>query len=315
MAHVHSDHSHASHHPHDHGHTHGPGNLGFAFLAGIVLNFAIVLVEAVFGLASHSMALLADAGHNLGDVLGLALAGGAALLAKRAPTRRRTYGFRKLTLVAALANGVLLLVATGAIAAESIRRLASPEPIAARTVIAVAAVAVVVNGASALLFLGHGQRDLNVKAAFLHLAGDAAIALGVVASSFVVLRTGYVWIDPVVSLVVAVLILVSTWSLLRRSLNLVLDAVPEGIDVESVRTYLSTLPSVCEVHDLHIWAMSTTEVALTAHLVMPIRASEPSFLSHVCRELHDRFDIDHATLQVDSVEAPQPCVLAHEERV
>jgi cobalt-zinc-cadmium efflux system protein len=322
MAHVHHDHpprrdphGHAHAHAHDHGHAHATGDSSRAFLLGIVLNFGMVVIETVFGLAAHSMALLADAGHNLGDVLGLALAGGAALLAKRAPTGRRTYGFRKLTLVAALANGVLLLVATGAIAAESIRRLGAPEPIAATHVIVVAAAAVVVNGASALLFFGGRHGDLNVKAAFLHLMGDAAIALGVVASAFAVLRTGYVWIDPVASLVVAVLILVSTWSLLRRSLNLVLDAVPDGIDVESVRTFLAALPSVCEVHDLHIWAMSTTEVALTAHLVMPSRASEPSFLSHVCRELRDRFDIDHATLQVDSVEAPTPCVLAHEESV
>jgi cobalt-zinc-cadmium efflux system protein len=286
----------------------------WAFLVGIVLNFSIVVVEAVFGLSARSMALLADAGHNLGDVLGLVLAGGAAILARRAPTQTRTYGLRKLTLVAALANGVLLLVATGAIAAESIRRLAAPEPVAAARVIAVAAVAVVVNGTSALLFLGGRDHDLNVKAAFLHLAGDAAIALGVVGSSFVILRTGYMWIDPTVSLLVAALILTSTWSLLRRSLDLVLDAVPEGIDVDGVRMFLAALPSVQEVHDLHIWAMSTTEVALTAHLVMPSRASEPSFLSQVCRELHDRFDIDHATLQVDSVEAP-PCVLGRDERV
>ncbi|MCL2449373.1 MAG: cation diffusion facilitator family transporter [Polyangiaceae bacterium] len=275
----------------------------------------MVAAEAVVGVASHSMALLADAGHNLGDALGLALAGGAALLARRAPTRQRTYGFRKLTLVAALANGVLLLVATGAIAAESIRRLAAPEAIDAWRVIGVAAAAVLVNGASALLFLGEHHRDLNVKAAFLHLAGDAAIAFGVMASTFVVLQTGYVWIDPVVSIAVAVLILVSTWSLLRRSLNLVLDAVPEGVDVEGVRAFLAELPSVQEVHDLHIWAMSTTEIALTAHLVMPDDASEPSFLWRVCRELHDRFDIDHATLQVDSVDAPQRCVLAHDEGV
>jgi cobalt-zinc-cadmium efflux system protein len=305
----------AQRHEHAHDHAHGHVDASLAFLVGVVLNFGMVVVEAIVGIAAHSMALLADAGHNLGDVLGLALAGGAALLAKRAPTRKRTYGFRKLTLVAALANGVLLLVATGAIAAESIRRLAAPEPVDAWRVIAVAGAAVLVNGASALLFLGERHRDLNVKAAFLHLAGDAAIALGVMASTFVVLRTGYVWIDPVASLLVAALILVSTWSLLRHSLNLVLDAVPEGIDVEGIRAFLATLPSVCEVHDLHIWAMSTTEIALTAHLVMPSDTSEPSFLTRVCRELHDRFDIDHATLQVDSVDAPQRCVLAHDESV
>lgn len=303
-----------AHHDHDHAHG-GSGAKGRAFLVGIVLNLVIVVVEAVYGLAAHSMALLADAGHNLGDVLGLVLAGSAAILARRRPTKRHTYGYRRLTLLAALANGVFLLVATGGIAWESVRRLGTPEPVVAQTVIAVAAVGAVVNGASALLFLRGRDHDLNVKGAFLHLAGDAGIALGVVVTGMIVMHTGWWWLDPATSLVVAALILVSTWSLLRRSLNLVLDAVPEGIDIDAVREYLSALPRVREVHDLHVWAMSTTETALTAHLVMPGNSCEPTFLASICRELHDRFDIDHGTLQVDPEEAPDPCRLAAKETV
>jgi cobalt-zinc-cadmium efflux system protein len=305
--------------PHDHKHhdhhDHSRITTGRAFAIGIVLNAAMVIVEVVYGIASQSMALLADAGHNLGDVLGLALAGGAAVLARLAPTRRRTYGYRRLTLLSALANAAFLLVATGGIAWESFRRLLSPEPIATTTVIVVAAIAVVVNGASALLFLRGREQDLNVKAAFLHLAGDAGIAVGVVIASFVIMRTGWLWLDPVTSLVVVVLIVGSTWSLLRRSIGLVIDAVPDGIDVDAVRAYLTALPSVSEIHDLHIWAMSTTEIALTVHLVMPLHTREPRFLGDVCKTLHDRFGIEHSTLQVDAAEAPDPCALAPEERV
>jgi cobalt-zinc-cadmium efflux system protein len=298
---------------HDHGsHGHAHHN-DRAFAIGVLLNLAIVVLEAVYGVLAHSMALLADAGHNLGDVLGLVLAGGAAFLARRRPTKRRTYGYRRLTLLSALANGIFLLVALGAIAWESIRRLGAPEPVSERPVIVVAAIAVVINGASALAFARGSKHDLNVRAAFLHLAGDAGISVGVVVAALVVLRTGWLWIDPALSLGVAALILVSTWSLLRRSLNLVLDAVPEGIDIDAVRAYLAGLPRVREVHDLHVWPLSTTETALTAHLVMPGNTCEPTFLADVCRELHDRFDIDHATLQVDPEEAPDECRLAPEE--
>jgi cobalt-zinc-cadmium efflux system protein len=301
-------------HGHDH-HAHAHEGTGRAFAIGIVLNAAIVVVEVVYGILSHSMALFADAGHNLGDVLGLALAGGATVLARRAPTRRRTYGFRRITLLSALANGVVLLVATGAIAWESIRRLVEPEPVDAKTVIGVAAVAAVVNGASALLFLRGRKDDLNVRAAFVHLAGDAGIAAGVVVASFVVLRTAWLWVDPLASLAVAALILVSTWSLLRRAMGLVLDAVPEQIDIDAVYGYLASLPCVAEVHDLHVWAMSTTETALTAHLVMPPNSCAPSFLSDICHELHERFGIEHPTLQVDPQDAPRPCKLASDEAV
>jgi cobalt-zinc-cadmium efflux system protein len=313
-------HSHSAPHAHSHSrpsagaHEHANAD-GRAFVAGVLLNSAIVVVEATYGVVAHSMALLADAGHNLGDVLGLVLAGGATLLATLRPTKRRTYGFRRLTLLSALANGIFLLVATGAIAWESIRRLSAPEPIATTPVIVVASIAVVINAASALFFLRGSERDLNLRAAFLHLAGDAGISAAVVIASLVMAKTGFLLLDPILGVAVGGLILVSTWSLLRRSLNLVLDAVPEGIDIDEVRGYLTSLPQVCEVHDLHVWAMSTTETALTAHLVMPGNASEPTFLSAVCKELHDRFGIEHSTLQVDPEEAPEPCRLAPDERV
>ena len=300
---------------HSHEHHHHSETDGRAFFIGVLLNSAIVVVEAFYGLVAHSMALLADAGHNLGDVLGLVLAGGATFLAHRRPTKRRTYGYRRLTLLSALANGVFLLVATGAIAWESIRRLSAPEAVATKPVIVVAAIAVVVNAASALLFLRQSERDLNVRAAFLHLSGDAGIALAVIVASVVMARTGWLLVDPILGLAVAALILISTWSLLRRSMNLVLDAVPEAIDIDEVRGYLAALPHVREVHDLHVWAMSTTETALTAHLVMPGNLCEPTFLWGVCGELHDRFGIEHSTLQVDPEDAPEPCRLAPDETV
>jgi cobalt-zinc-cadmium efflux system protein len=301
-------------HRHSHGHAHH-GSPARAFGIGVVLNFGLVLVEVVFGVLSHSMALLADAGHNLGDVLGLVLASGAAILAQRKPTKRRTYGYRRLTVFAALANGVLLLVATGGVMWESIRRLASPRSVDVQTVMLVALFGAVVNGGSASLFFAARDRDLNVKAAFVHLIGDAAISLGVVGAGLVIKWTGWLWADPATAIVVSVLILASTWSLMRRSIDLVLDAVPEKIDIDAVRAFLEHRPDVLQVHDLHVWAMSTTETALTAHLVMPRVAAASTFLSGTCKELHDRFGIEHATLQVDPEDAPDPCVLAAEERV
>ena len=331
MAHAHEHHHHADEHPPDshpptapgrhrhrehahHEHSHVDAD-GRAFFIGVVLNSAIVVVEAVYGFVAHSMALLADAGHNLGDVLGLVLAGGATFLAQLRPTKRRTYGYRRLTLFSALANGVFLLVATGAIAWESIRRLSTPEPVATTPVLVVAAIAVVINTASALLFFRGSHHDLNVRAAFLHLAGDAGISAAVIVGTVVMAKTGWLMVDPILSLTVAGLILLSTWSLLARSTNLVLDAVPEAIDIDQVRGYLASLPRVREVHDLHVWAMSTTETALTAHLVMPSEGCEPTFLSGVCSQLHDRFGIEHSTLQVDPEDAPEPCRLAPEGTV
>jgi cobalt-zinc-cadmium efflux system protein len=246
------------------------------------------------------MALIADAGHNASDVIGLGLAWGASLLGAREPSARRTYGLRRMTILAALANSVLLLVATGGVGWQSILRLRNPVAVDGHAVMVVAAIAVGVNVISAALFLREGGHDLNVRSAFLHLAGDAAIALGVVVSGLLIAMTGLAILDPIVSLVVSLLILATTWGVLRRTLDLLLDAVPEGIDPEEVRAYLAALPDVSEVHDLHIWAMSTTETALTAHIVVADHDRKPpTFLIEVCKHLHERFAIGHATLQLE----------------
>jgi cobalt-zinc-cadmium efflux system protein len=301
-------------HSHHHANGHGDKTYGRAFAIGITLNLAFVIVEVVYGVLSHSVALLADAGHNFGDVLGLGLSWGATALATLKPSKRRTFGFRRTTIVASVANALILLFVTGGLTWESARRLLSPEPAQGRTMIVVAILGAIVNGASALLFM-RGKRDLNVRSAFLHLAADAVLALGVAVAGALILVTGWLWLDPAVSIALAVTILAGTWSLMRKSMNLVLDAVPEGIDPEEVRTLLGALPGVREVHDLHIWAMSTTETALTAHLVMPGNSCKPTFLADACKGLHDKFDIDHATLQVDPEEAPAPCTLAPDDVV
>jgi cobalt-zinc-cadmium efflux system protein len=302
------------HHHHHHGGPGGGSTFGRAFAVGISLNLTFVIVEVVYGILSHSVALLADAGHNFGDVLGLGLSWGATALATLKPSRRRTFGFRRTTIVASVANALILLFVTGGLTWESVRRLASPEPAQGKTMIVVAIVGAFVNGASALLFL-RGKRDLNVRSAFVHLASDAVLAVGVAVAGGIIMLTGWLWVDPAVSIVLAVTILAGTWSLMKKSTNLVLDAVPDGIDPGAVKSFLAALPCVVEVHDLHIWAMSTTETALTAHLVMPKSSYKPTFLADTCRQLHDEFDIDHATLQVDPEEAPLPCVLAPDEVV
>jgi cobalt-zinc-cadmium efflux system protein len=313
-AHIDRRHHHGHDHGHEHGHDHGhvPTNIGRAFAIGVALNLAFVAVEASYGLIAHSVALVADAAHNLSDVLGLMLAWGASVLAKRKPSRRRTYGLRRSTILASLANAVLLLFVVVGVAWEAIQRLCDTRTVAGGTVIAIAAAGVVVNGVTALLFMKGRDEDANVRGAFLHLAADAAVSLGVVVAGLVILKTGWMWLDPAVSFAVLLVILVSTWSLLRQALDLALDAVPAHIDAEAVRAYLAGLPSVASVHDLHIWAMSTTEVALTAHLVIPQGACKPTFLREVCHTLHDRFRIEHSTLQVEPPEAPE-CRLAPEE--
>jgi cobalt-zinc-cadmium efflux system protein len=303
-----------AHHDHTHHHGHAPDGHGGAFAAGIALNLIIVVAEIAYGVIGHSMALLSDAAHNASDVLGLALAWAATFLARRKPSARRTYGLRRMTILAALGNAVFLLVGTGGVGWEAIRRMRDPGTVDARIVMVVAGGAAVINGASALLFSKGRHEDLNLRSAFLHLAGDAAIAAGVVVAGFVVLETGWTIVDPVTSLLVSFLVLYSTWSLLKDSLNLALDAVPGGIDPEEVRSFLCELPGVTEIHDLHIWAMSTTENALTAHLVMPERAGSPAFLGDVCKTLHERFRIEHATLQVEPPDAPA-CRQAPEETI
>jgi cobalt-zinc-cadmium efflux system protein len=295
---------------HEHAHP-GPrvGGEGRAFMVGIGLNVGFVVVEIVFGVASGSMALVADAGHNLGDVLGLVLAGAATFLARRKPSARRTYGFRRATILAALTNALLLVAATGGIVWESVRRLRQPEGMAAHDALVVSVVAligVVINGSSALLFRRGGQRDVNQRSAYLHLAADAAVSAGVVVTGALIAWTGFALLDPIASLTISAVILLSTWSLLRRSLDLALDAVPREIDPIEVRAYLAGLPGVAEVHDLHIWAMSSTETALTAHLVTDEEhVPRAEFLRGISGELHRRFHIEHATLQVEPCGAPR----------
>lgn len=283
------------HDPHDH----APPDYGRAFLIGIVLNTGFILFEVVFGWMAGSLALLADAGHNLSDVLGLVLAWVATELGKRTASARRTYGWKRATVLAALFNALLLLVGVGAIAWEAIGRFKDPAPVQGVTVIWVAALGIVVNGMTALLFMSGRKSDLNVRGAFLHMAADAGVSAGVMISGAVILFTHWTWLDPVVSLLVAFFILVSTWELFTDSLNLSLDAVPENVDPEAVRAYLGTLPGVSEVHHLHIWPLSTTEVALTVHLVKKEPNLDDSLLEQIREDLHHKFGIGHPTIQFE----------------
>jgi cobalt-zinc-cadmium efflux system protein len=291
-------HHHSASHSH-HGHSHAPrASYGRAFAIGIVLNLGFVIIEAGYGFWADSMALLSDAGHNLGDVLGLAIAWGAELLAKRSPTERFTYGLRSSSILAALFNALLLLVAVGGIAWESIERLIEPTPVAAVTVMIVAGIGILVNGFTAFLFMG-GQNDLNIRGAFLHMVADAAVSLGVVLGGLAILWTGANWIDPVLSLVIAGVILWSTWGLLNQSLTLSLHGVPRDIAVPDVRKALERMPGVARVHHLHVWAVSTSETALTAHLVMPDGHPGDRFLAEAQQELKEHFGIRHMTLQIE----------------
>jgi cobalt-zinc-cadmium efflux system protein len=298
------------HHHHDHGHSHQPKGHDRAFAVGIALNLAFVAVESVYGVLSHSMALLADAGHNLSDVLALALAWGASVLGRREPSPRFTYGLRSSSILAALINTMLLMLVVGGIAVEAVQRLMNPVPVATMTVIWVALCGILVNGASALLFLRNRENDLNVKGAFLHMAADAAVSLGVVLAGVGMLYTGWNWLDPAMSLVVAAVIVGSTWGLLRGSIILALQAVPPRIDTTLVRQYFSGLDGVADIHDLHIWGMSTTETALTVHLVMPGGHPSDGVMTRTGNELRERFGIGHATIQVETGDALHPCPLA-----
>lgn len=303
MSHSHREKHH--HHHHDHDHTHAPASFGIAFAVGIILNTAFVAVEVIYGWMAQSLALIADAGHNLSDVLGLILAWGATALGRRAATERHSYGLRRSTVLAALANAVFLLVAVGAIVLEAVQRLKAPAPIAAPTVIVVAAVGIVINSCTALMFMSGRKGDLNIRGAFLHMAADAAISAGVVAGGVVIFYTGWLWIDPALSLLLAMAIVYGAWGLLRESLNLALDAVPEGIDAAAVREYLLNLPAVTDAHHLHIWGLSTTESALTVHLVLAENAWHSELLYDINRELHERFHIGHATIQFESVDGDE----------
>lgn len=314
---AHAGHDHASHDHGPHsvdghaGHSHAPASFGKAFAIGIALNVGFVAVEATYGVLANSMALLADAGHNLSDVLGLVVAWVAMVLAKRAPSARYTYGMKGSSILAALFNAMFLLVAVGAIAWEAILRFGEPAPVAGKTVMIVAAIGIFVNGVTAWLFASGKDSDINIRGAYLHMMADAAVSLGVVLAGLAIVLTGAVWIDPVVSLVIAGLIVWATWGLLRDSLVMALSAVPRGIEPEAVRVFLGGRPGVSGLHDLHIWPMSTTEIALTAHLVMPAGHPGNAFLLAVSEELRTTFGIAHATLQIEGVDGPA-CTLAQE---
>jgi cobalt-zinc-cadmium efflux system protein len=290
-----------------HEHKHGTAHYSRAFAVGVVLNLGFVVVEFIYGQLAHSLALVADAGHNLSDVLALLLVWGAMVLAQRRPTPGRTYGLRRSSILAALVNAVILLIAVGAIAWEAVRRFRAPTFVAEQTVIWVAMIGIVINAGTALLFLSGRKGDVNIRGAFLHMAADAGVSLGVVLAGVAILATGWWWLDPVVSVVIVVVILVGTWDLLRDSVNLALDAVPEGVDLHGVRQYLARLPKVVDVHDLHIWGMSTTETALTAHLVLTEAVCDDAFLARIEGELHTLFGIEHTTIQVEAGNPAYPC--------
>jgi cobalt-zinc-cadmium efflux system protein len=294
-------------HGRDRAHAAPASRFGFAFAVGIALNLAFVAAGVVFGILSNSMALIADAGHNLGDVLGLVVAWIASVLVRLAPSQRYTYGLRSSSILAALFNAVLLLVITGAIVFEAIHRFSEPAPVAGLTVMAVAATGIVINAVSALLFMRGRKRDLNIKGAFLHMASDAVVSVGVVFAGLAILLTGWQWIDPVVSLVIAAAIVLGTWGLLRDAVNMTLHGVPAGVDPVAVRDFLCACPGVADVHDLHIWPMSTTETALTCHLVMPAGFPGDEALRELSDHLRVRFAIPHATLQVEICDPGADC--------
>jgi cobalt-zinc-cadmium efflux system protein len=288
---------------HGHDHSHTPKNFGPMFALATALNVALVAVQVFYGIVAHSVALLADAGHNFGDALGLVIAWGAHVLARLNPTARYTYGFRSASILAALLNGVILLVATGAIAWEAIGRFFEPGEVAGLTVMVVAAIGIAINGLSAWLLMSGQKADLNIRGAFLHMVADAAVSLGVVIAGALILLTGWNWLDPAVSIVISLVIVWGTWSLLREAINHSLVAVPAEIDPKEVSQFLNGLPGVASIHDLHVWAMSTTETALTCHLVMPGGHPGDAFLQKVCDQLHHKFEIAHPTIQIELADA------------
>jgi cobalt-zinc-cadmium efflux system protein len=299
-----SDDDHQGHEGHHHHHggvgrSHAPPSFGRAFAIGTALNIGYVIVQVIFGIAAHSLALVADAGHNLGDVLGLILAWWASHLTKQPTTDQRTYGMRRSSILAALANAIFLLVTVGGISWEAIRRFGDKTEVAGWTVIWVAALGVIINLGTALLFQAGRDRDLNIRGAFLHMAADAAVSVGVGVTGVIILFTGWHWLDPTVSLIINAIIVYSTWGLLRDSFNLAMDAVPSGVNLAEVRRYLQSIPAITNAHHLHIWALSTTETALTVHLVKPDPANDDGLLRSINHELVERFGIGHATIQFE----------------
>lgn len=302
------DHDREDRHAHDPAHTHAPAKFGLAFAAGATLNVALVVVQIAYGLVAHSTALLADAAHNFGDVLGLLLAWSALVLARKRPTERFTYGFRSTSILAALANAIILLIATGAIAWEAMQRLFEPHPVSGLTVIVVATIGVAVNGLTAWMLMAGRHGDLNIRAAYLHMLSDASISAGVAIAGAAILLSSLDWIDPAASLAISAIIVWGTWGLLRRSINMSLQAVPADIKPAEVRRYLESLPGVSDVHDLHIWPMSTTETALTCHLIIARGHPGGDFFTQVDTELLRRFGIHHPTIQIEL--GDQNCKLA-----
>lgn len=290
-----------------HQHRHSPATFNRAFAVGIALNAAFVAIEAFYGWKVDSLALLADAGHNLSDVIGLVLAWGGALAGRLRPDARHTYGWKRASILAAFINAVFLLVAMGSLSWEAVHRLHSPQPIEGVTITLVAGIGIVVNTATALLFMRGRDDDLNIRGAFLHMAADALVSAGVVVAGGLALWFGWTWLDPVVSLVIAAIIVFGTWSLFKQSLHLLFDGVPDDVDLRQVQALLESLPGVARVHDLHVWAMGTAEIAMTAHLVMPGGQADDAFLQDATRRLHERFDIDHVTLQAVREPFTAPC--------
>jgi cobalt-zinc-cadmium efflux system protein len=292
-----------------HDHSHAIADYNRAFAIGVGLNLVFVAIEFSYGVVSDSLALIADAGHNLSDVLGLLLAWGASVLATKAATEKRTYGFRKATVIASLASAILLLVALGAITWEAIGRFLNPQPVEGVTVIVVSAIGVVINTLTALLFVRGQKHDLNIRGAFLHMAADAGVSLGVVVAGIFIIARGWLWIDPVVSLMIVAVILVGTWGLLRDSLNYAMDAVPDSIDIPAIKNYLLKVDSINSIHDLHVWPLSTSEIALTVHIVVNEESLDNNFLRNLQQHLHDYFGIEHSTIQVETSLGENDCML------
>ncbi len=297
--------------PHDH--KHETSNYNRAFMIGVILNVIFVVIEAGYGIAAGSLALIADAGHNLSDVLSLLLAWGASLLAAKRPTQKRTYGFRRVTILASLLSVLFLLVTLGGIAWESIGRFFNPEPVKGMIIIIVAAIGVVINSITALLFISGKEHDLNIKGAYLHMAADAGVSLGVVVAGIAIMITGWLWLDPAISILIVMIVLIGTWGLLRNAIDLSIDAVPEGIDISEIKDYLTSLKNVSCTHDLHVWALSTTETALTAHLVTTQDSMDNKLLIEIQQYLHDQFGIEHTTIQIEKEASENNCKLNRPE--
>ena len=296
-----------------HDHSHGVNNYNRAFAIGVALNIVFVVVEITYGVIADSLALIADAGHNFSDVISLLLAWGASYLATMRPTQNRTYGFRRLTIMASLTSALLLLIALGGITWEAFGRIMSPPSPDGIIIIVVAAIGVVINTATALLFMKDQKHDLNIRGAYLHMAADAGISFGVVIAGIAIMLTGWYWLDPAISLAIVLVIFISTWGLLKESFRLSTDAVPEGIDITAIDNYLTGIKHIAEIHDLHVWALSTTETALTVHLITTNDFIDNGFLQEVQTQLHDRFGIEHTTIQIENASHGASCALNRPE--